>query len=242
MDNTIKVIVNADDFGFSEGVNYGIIKAHEQGIVTSATIMANMPGFEHAISLAKQHPTLRIGVHLNITCGKPVQNVQRTLTNKDGYFNRKNSHMYRDEEVFQEFCAQIEKVLCAGIKIDHFDSHHHIHTEKQYKAVIDQLLKKYPYPIRGGFAYKNDYPHQSILCMDFYDRNVQLKKLKDIIHTFEPDHIYDLMCHPAYIDDILVDYSSYIMKRVEELGILCSNEIKQEIKHSQIELTTYSCI
>ena len=61
-----KLIVNADDFGFSEAVNHGILKAMEDGIVTSTSIMANMPGFAHAAALYHEHPDMAVGVHLNL--------------------------------------------------------------------------------------------------------------------------------------------------------------------------------
>ena len=67
-----KIIVNADDFGYSEGVNHGIISAHKNGIVTSCTVMANMPGFEHGMELIKENPTLKCGVHMTLTCYKPL--------------------------------------------------------------------------------------------------------------------------------------------------------------------------
>ena len=67
-----KLIMNADDFGLSEAVNYGILKGFQDGILTSTTIMANMPGFDHAVEMAKQHPEMHIGVHLNLTCYKPL--------------------------------------------------------------------------------------------------------------------------------------------------------------------------
>lgn len=242
MEQKTKIIFNADDFGFSEGVNYGILKAHKQGVVTSTSIMANMPGFDHAVALAKQNPTLRIGVHLNITCGKPVLSTHTTMTNKAGYFVHGEEHNFSEYEVFEELCAQIEKVTAAGIVIDHFDSHHHIHTEEHFRGVIEKILRKYPFPIRGGFAYKNDYPYQSTLCQDFYDRGVTLRKLEKMIASFQPDNVYDVMCHPAFIDDILVEFSSYQMKRIDELKILCSKELQTKLDKLPVELVTYNCL
>ena len=66
------LIVNADDFGLTPGINRAIIEAHTRGIVTSATLMANMPAFYEAVQLAKVHPALGIGLHFNITQGRPV--------------------------------------------------------------------------------------------------------------------------------------------------------------------------
>ena len=67
-----ELIVNADEFGLTEGVNHGIVEVHRQGIVTSTTMVANEHAFEHAIELSKQVPELAIGVHLNVTHGSPV--------------------------------------------------------------------------------------------------------------------------------------------------------------------------
>ena len=63
-----KLIINADDFGLSEAVNYGIISAHKTGVVTSTSTMANMPGFEHAMELLKENKKLGCGVHLTMSC------------------------------------------------------------------------------------------------------------------------------------------------------------------------------
>ena len=67
-----RMIVNADDFGFSEAVNHGILKAMLEGIVTLTSIMANMPGFAHAVQLYHEHPDMAVGVHLNLTCYRPL--------------------------------------------------------------------------------------------------------------------------------------------------------------------------
>jgi len=71
-----KVIVNADDFGLTQGVNEGIVKAYQEGILTSATLMANMPGFDQAVELAGTHPELGVGLHLNILRGHPLSPAQ----------------------------------------------------------------------------------------------------------------------------------------------------------------------
>ncbi len=66
-----RAIINADDFGLCRGVNEGIIKAHREGVLTSATLMANMPGFDHAVGLAKDNPGLGVGIHLNMVVAFP---------------------------------------------------------------------------------------------------------------------------------------------------------------------------
>lgn len=235
-----KIIVNADDFGFSEAVNYGIIKAHEKGIVSSTSLMANMPGFEHAVELLKKYPHLHVGVHLNITCGKPVLSTHSTIGNETGYFTHGKEHEYQDEEIYAELCAQIEKIKDAGVSIDHLDSHHHIHTEARFQNVIQKILETYPLPIRGGFEYENTYPLQSKLCTEFYDTGVCFDTLNHIMETCPANDVVDIMCHPAYLDDILVDFSSYRMQRIAELRILCAPETKAALSENNIHLGSYA--
>ena len=85
---TSKVIFNADDFGYSKAINLGIIQAHKNGILSSATLMANMPGFEDAVKLAKENPELGVGVHLTLTCGYPVLSDVPTLCQENGKFHK----------------------------------------------------------------------------------------------------------------------------------------------------------
>ena len=127
-----KVIINADDFGYSRGINYGIIDSHRLGILTSTTIMAGMPGFDHAVHLAKENPKLGIGVHLTLTCGYPLLKDYQTIVDENGKFKHlsffTHDNNYDFDEVYREWEAQIEKVLASEIKPSHLDSHHHTHS------------------------------------------------------------------------------------------------------------------
>jgi len=148
-----KVIINADDFGLSKGINEGIILAHQKGILTSATLMANMPGFEHAVELAKQNEKLGVGIHLNIVRGQPISTVNkvRSLVNDENYFFSNVFLIIRKlilreiniEEIELEFGAQIEKILNNNIKISHFDSEKHVHSIPSIFKIILKLGKKY---------------------------------------------------------------------------------------------------
>src|SRR5262249_22987939 len=111
------LIVNADEFGLTEHVNYGIVEAHQHGAVTSTTMLANMWAFDHAAGLARAHPTLAVGVHLNLTHGRPVLPPARvpTLVDQDGHFYRRSPFIrrllrreVRIDEVIAECRAQIE--------------------------------------------------------------------------------------------------------------------------------------
>lgn len=148
-----RLIVNADDFGLTPGVNCAIIEAHTRGIVTSATLMANMPAFDQAVRLAQSHPTLGIGLHFNLTQGQPVAapDKVRSLLNERGEFlgtstqllQRALSHQLQFEEIVLEFRAQVEKVLDAGLQLTHVDSHKHAHTVVPVFAAINYTMGLY---------------------------------------------------------------------------------------------------
>ena len=111
----MKLIVNADDFGFSKAVNYGIIEAYKTGVVRSTTIMAGMPAFDNSVELLKENPGLGCGVHLTLSAYKPVLKTHKTIVDEEGNFYRKllteqDLNKIDLNEVFEEFCAQIERV------------------------------------------------------------------------------------------------------------------------------------
>ena len=238
-----KLIINADDFGYCSSVNKAIINAHHNGVVTSCTIMTGMPGFEEGVKLLSQNPTLTCGVHMTLTCYKPVLSTHKTLTDKNGYFFRR----FSDEiiknidlnEVYDEFCAQIDKAINAGINITHLDSHHHIHTLPELKGVIKKITDKYQLPIRGGFKYEHDLNVNVIpLIGTFYKNNVSVDFFKKHIDMNDYD-IADMMCHPGFVSNFLKESTSYCDEREKEYEILTSKEFKNTLDELNIELTNY---
>ena len=249
----MKVIFNADDFGYSKGVNLGIIEAYKNGAVRSTTIMAGMPGFDHAAQLAAENPGLKIGVHLTLTTGKSVGGVYKTITDNNGNFLRlaeverlANAGEIDLAEVETEYEAQIQKVLAAGIQPDHFDSHHHSHNLPGIVTVFLKLAKKYGVKVRiydkgllkGEFA---DIKTTGVFDDTFFDETVTSAGLKQIISSQSADSI-EIMCHPAYVDSFLNRGSSYDTKRVYELELLTSPEILGFIAERGMELSNFSDI
>jgi predicted glycoside hydrolase/deacetylase ChbG (UPF0249 family) len=154
---TRELIVNADELGLTEGVNDGILKVHRQGIVTSTTMVANEYAFDHAVALAREAPDLAIGVHLNVTHGAPVLPEVRifSLVDEDGLFYRRTRFLQRIVQgkidlvqVEDEFRAQIEKVMAAGIRPSHLDSHESIHMYPAMFKVTAALAREYHLPVR----------------------------------------------------------------------------------------------
>jgi chitin disaccharide deacetylase len=132
-----RLIVNADDFGMSREVNAGVITAYREGLVSSASVMANGLAFAEAAQLAKEHPGLHVGVHLNVIEGMPVSppNEVSSLVSRSGRFLGSSWRFVarhwlggiRERELISELAAQIQKVVDAGLNPSHVDSHTHIH-------------------------------------------------------------------------------------------------------------------
>jgi predicted glycoside hydrolase/deacetylase ChbG (UPF0249 family) len=132
-----RVIINADDFGLSTAVNEAVLHAAEDGLISSATIMANMPGFEEAVRGALAHPHLGVGVHLNLLRGKALSDPAAipSLVDQDGNLPGSAGALARkilmgkllSSEIEAEICAQIRRVLDCGIVPTHLDSEKHMH-------------------------------------------------------------------------------------------------------------------
>ena len=147
------LIVNADDLGWTEGVNRGIAEAHRNGIVTSTSLLANGAAFASGVELARSTPGLGVGVHLNLSDGEPVapRELVATLVNDKGEFAggpealllriAKRDVTMREAE--QEWEAQIEKVKEAGIQPTHLDGHKHVHMLPGLFEVALRLAKRY---------------------------------------------------------------------------------------------------
>lgn len=133
----IALIVNADDLGWTEGVNRGIAEAYGNGIVTSASLLANGAAFTGAVELASRETRLGVGVHLNLSDGRPALDPWQvpSLVNGEGKFAggpgslllRRLRGRLRLEEAEREWDAQIRKVRDAGIRPTHLDGHKHVH-------------------------------------------------------------------------------------------------------------------
>jgi hopanoid biosynthesis associated protein HpnK len=168
MSEALRLIVNADDFGMTESVNAGILEAHERGIVTSASLMATGPAFEHAVALAKMHPRLAVGVHLTLTEQRPLigPGAAASLVDADGRFaphlvqfaGRYLRGKVDLAEVRAELDAQIRKVRETGIPVTHLDGHQHVHVLPGIAAIVAELaaahgIRAVRYPAERVRAY-----------------------------------------------------------------------------------------
>jgi len=146
------LIVNADDLGWTEGINRGIAEAHRRGLVTSCSLLANGRAFSSALEVRKVNPELGVGVHLNLSDGPPTAPATvRGLLNEKGELEwgpeslllRIASRSLPLEEVEREWSAQIEKVCAAKIQPTHLDGHKHVHMLPGLFEIALRLTKKY---------------------------------------------------------------------------------------------------
>ncbi len=259
-----KVIINADDFGYSSAVNLGIIKSHKDGILTSTTLMANMPGCDEAIVLAKENPNLGVGGHLVLTCGKSLTKGS-SIVDKSGYFYnlveyKKHRNEMNDEEIFQEWCYQIDYLISKGLKLTHLDSHHHLHTFPENLEITKRIAEKYNLCFRNvyGLEEKIELPaqkgikgfldlmnHSAIrdLKMTFEENRIKcFEEIQDVLDQIEDNEITEIMVHPAYVDESLYFNSSFNVQRTKEVSILCDSQTKKIFEENNIKTCSYKNI
>ncbi len=125
------LIPNADDFGFTRDVNLGIVEAHRHGILTATTLMATGAAFEHAVELARENPELDIGVHLVLvdSAGFPPT-IPRLLFSLGRI------------RIYDELVRQVRKVLDAGIRPTHLDTHKHTHLLPQVFNAVTRIARR----------------------------------------------------------------------------------------------------
>jgi hopanoid biosynthesis associated protein HpnK len=144
-----RLIVNADDFGLTPGVNRGIVECHAHGIVTSATLMANADGFAGAVRLSQSTPHLSVGCHVVIVDGYPLlapAQISTLLAMSNGGFHagisrfalRALRRQLNPHEIEAEATAQIRKLCAAGIPVTHLDTHKHTHI---FPRVLEALVR-----------------------------------------------------------------------------------------------------
>lgn len=145
-----RLIINADDFGLTSGVNRGIAEAVASGVLTSTTLIANSPAFDQAVQLAKTSPELGIGCHAVLIHGVPMLDGLAPLINGSGKFKKSIKDFAQAalrgklvvDEVEREVAAQIRKIQHAGLQVTHVDSHKHTHIFPQVLRPVLRAAKE----------------------------------------------------------------------------------------------------
>ena len=245
----VKLIINADDFGLSEGVCRGIIYAHKQGVVTSTSLMANIAG-HNEIEMLRDTPGLGVGIHLNLTRGPSVyKGNSGTLADADGNFiyeHRRGFDDVDEEHIRRELRAQVEWALGTGLcNIDHIDSHHHIQRHRVvFDAMKDLAVEKglacrasdawMADELRDAGVWRNDF----FVASFFGLRNITAENLVGIINGLE-NGVTELMCHPGYLDGTLKLPSGYTRERPLELRAITDERVINTIKSKGVKLIRF---
>ncbi len=147
------LIVNADDFGFTAGINAGILQAFQSGILTSTTLMASGSAFDDAAALVRANPALDVGVHLVLVGGRAVAPAGEipSLAKSNGdlpqtlleLVGRLSSGLIHSDDIEREFRAQIERVVAAGIVPSHLDTHKHTHAHPIVMEALFRVAKEF---------------------------------------------------------------------------------------------------
>jgi len=147
-----RVIVNGDDFGLTPGVNAGILDAHRDGILTSASLFANAPATAEAIAIAKRTPTLGVGCHLALVDGEPLSRLSTVPTlARDGRFRHTWGSLIADalrgrvslNEIERELALQIDRLVTSGVRVSHLDAHKHVHAYPPIFRIVVRLARRF---------------------------------------------------------------------------------------------------
>jgi len=226
-----RLIVNADDFGLSPGVNRGIIKAHEEGIVTSASLMVRWPAAAEAAAAAGEHPQLSIGLHIDL-CEWTFANdawrpVYEVVSPQDA------------AAVAEEVGRQLESFRrLMDRNPTHLDSHQHVHRREPARSIVVRqaqklgvVLRSYDTKVRycGDFYGQSDKGHP-------YPEGVSVEALLKILHHL-PAGFTELGCHPGSEADV---NSAYRDERVVEFQSLCDPRVRAAIVAERIVLCSFA--
>ena len=207
------LIVNGDDFGATHGINRGILEAHRDGILTSASLFVDRPGSTEAAELARNTQLLSVGLHADLD-GTPGDGVRK------------------------ELLRQLERFVdLLGDRPTHLDSHHNVHRSPDvlpdFLAVADEhgLLVRSVSKVR----YLPDFYGQSGGRTDVH--NISAASLVQLLRTRLQDGLNELGCHPGYVDSELV--SRYATEREHELRTLCDPGVRDAIREAGISLVSF---
>ncbi|MDQ0287189.1 putative glycoside hydrolase/deacetylase ChbG (UPF0249 family) [Desulfofundulus luciae] len=248
----VLLIVNADDFGYTVGVNRGIIKAMECGVVTSTSLMANQPGTGDALAVLRRGSLKAAGVHLCLTAGRPLCDPAAvpSLVDGRGWFKKRDallSGLLNVEEVKLEFLAQVEKVRAAGVWVSHLDTHHHVHTHPVILEALLDVARRYGLPVRSldssmrqGLS-RQGVPTPDYFCGQWFGEQVSGESFRRFVAAGLQSgaRVMELMTHPGLADEELRQRSSYTWQRERELAILCDPATKEWLFDQGVKLGSY---
>jgi chitin disaccharide deacetylase len=224
-----KLIVNADDFGQSSGINRGIIEAHEKGIVTSASLMVRWPGVYEAAGYARRHPELSVGLHVDLAEWKF----------SDGVWTKLYEVVPASEGAAVQ--CEVERQLDAFRNLmacdpTHLDSHQHLHEDDPLRSILRRHGEELEIPCRGYCSIQ--------FCGRFYGQTghgqpflegISVEALVKLLITL-PSGTTELSCHPGRGVDI---DTMYRHERDQETQTLCDPRLRTNLDEEQIVLSSF---
>lgn len=228
------LIVNADDFGQSPGINRGIIRAHEHGIVTSASLMTRWEAAAEAARYAIDHPQLSVGLHIDLgewayrgSNWMPLYSVVASLDDEQAIL----------KEITEQF-ATFQRLV--GRDPSHIDSHQHVHLRQPVRSAVLHIAQTLHIPVR-------DCNSPAHYCGRFYGQTAEGAPLRGFISSEAlieileglPEGLTEIGCHPAASVDLRTMYCS---ERLAELQVLCDDQIKARIEALGIELCSFAAL
>ena len=264
-----KLIINADDCNLTPGVTRGILKSHDEGILTSTTVLINLPIENKTIRALKARPRLGVGLHLNVTLGKPVSRVAvgarravPLLTDSNGQFRRPLDYWKKRpllKDVVSEYDAQIQLFKKNfGNPPDHLDTHHHLHDDLLFFRALAVVARKWKLPIRRSRiflavgaplvgAQKGQAQGLPLRTTDYLFGNLEAKfhwQMRPFLGVIEnlTDGSSEIACHPAFCDRALREISSFREPRQEELKLFSNKKLRKTLADLEIELIRFSDI
>lgn len=269
------LVVTADDFGLAPEVNEAVIEAHQRGILTSASLMVAAPAARQAILLAKQHPSLAVGLHLVLAEGNSVLS-NSTIPDLVDDSKRFSNHLVTTgvryffskklkRQLAQECEAQIQEFLATGLKLDHLNSHNHLHIHPTIVKILLPLIQKYRIPaVRFPWQQLSLAPIQQLpMALGMAPWAFRLKaKFKGKVLLNEglfglyesgglteqkwlallpkiKEGITEIYCHPATKTDGVLRQTMPRYRHREEWLALLSPTVREQINSSGIQLTTW---
>jgi predicted glycoside hydrolase/deacetylase ChbG (UPF0249 family) len=249
-----RLIVNADDFGRSPGVNRGVLEAHLRGIVTSSTVMilesAAEPGIREA---AERAPRLAMGLHFVITGGGPPAALERDLPvlAPDGRFRRRPEELPETippGEVRRELEAQIDRFRkLARRDPTHLDSHHHAALHPSVARVFAEVARERALPARASSEEaRRQLRAAGVRTPDrfddrFYGAGVSSETAARILEEL-PEGTSELMCHPGIPDAELRRTSTYVEERQREVDVLSDPTLREILSRRAIALCGFEAL
>lgn len=240
------LIINADDFGLAPGVNQAVFELYELGLVKSSSIMVNMPGFQDAIRRLYNKRGLGVGLHFNLSAGSPIAPPHWVPSLVDDNGNFSEDLAWNENDVLLELKAQMNRLISTGIRPTHIDSHRFIQTQANVCRPMISIARSMNLPMRRtGWE-----PALNISSMprgvdkffaDAYFEDDGKSVLLNNLHSL-PYGTSELICHPGYVDEYLIDNCSWTTVREIELSVLKDPEIMDTINELGIRLINYRYI